>query len=114
MTYRQHGWLPQQPPPPTDTNGWGRFVAARLENLTVRLGHLEVEVSRLRDSPASNAFTTKNSTEKDLWMERKETAKEVGTAIRWLAVVFACALLLAKVVTISDLMKIVKTVGGGG
>lgn len=84
------------PPPPTSTNGWGQYVALTLEDILSRLRHLEQRLPSI--SHASDAPTTKEPSRREIWNERKETAREVGTALKWLAaIVLLVGLILKKI-----------------
>lgn len=118
------GWRPSPPTgtssphtPPQDTNGWGRYVAATLEHILVRLHYLEQSHDELRSKEtktSSLAPIAAPSSQKEIWSERKETAKEVSTGLRWLAVVLLFILLAGRIITLSDLKTLGKLYGIGG
>lgn len=103
-------------PPPSDMNGWGRYVAATLEHILVRLHYLEQSHEELKSHSAADAPvapTGKEPSSKDVWTERKETAKEVSVALRWLVGGILLLLLGFKKVEISEVLKLGKFFGVG-
>lgn len=109
------GWRPIPPPPPVDTNGWGRYVAATLEHVLVRLHYIEKHHDQcsLR-LLASDAHTTKEPSDQDVWKERKEVAKEIGTGLKWLAAIVLLIGLILKRIEVSQLPMLKSWLGIGG
>jgi len=110
------GWQYPEPPPPIETNGWGRFVAARLEHLLWRVHQVEQELRETRAliRPVSDADSTKPPSEKEIWVERKEVAKEVATGLKWLAAVVLLIALIFKKIEPSQIPAIKSLIGLGG
>lgn len=84
--------------PPTDQNGWGRYVAATLASHGVRLQFLESRFSDLMQSsrPASNAPTTDEPSKKPALADYKDIVKEVATSLKWLAAIILLLALIFK------------------
>lgn len=111
-----HDWRqPPSPTPPPESNGWGRHVAGTLEHILVRLHYLERSHEELRSavSHPSDAPNADHHSGKDTWAERRDTAKEIATALRWLAGIVLVVLLASKKLQIEDLRTLGKLLGGG-
>lgn len=116
MTHSPHGWRRSPPipapPPPSDTNGWGRYVAVTIEHLLTRLHYLEQMLHEHKDQHHA-APPAMPPSSKDVWAERKETAREVGTALRWLTAIILLLLVGLQKLEISQLPTLGKLFGGG-
>lgn len=113
MPHRQ-GWLrpPQAPPPPNDQNGWGRYVAVTLEHILVRLHYIERKQEEDMNRHVSDAPTSKQPKD-STWAERRELAKDVGSAIKdirtglmWIAVIVLLVGLIAKKIDLTQLQTL--------
>ena len=107
------GWRPghSSPPPPPDTNGWGRYVAVTLEHILVRLHYIEEKQRddqhlNLRASDAHTSRPPKDST----WAERRDLtrdiasiAKDVRTGLMWIAAIILLLGLIAKKLDLTQL-----------
>lgn len=101
------GWRPghSSPPPPPDTNGWGRYVAVTLEHILVRLHYIE---EKQRDDQhlshrASDAHTTKPPA---TWADMKDIAsalRELRTGLMWIAAIILLLGLIAKKLDLTQL-----------
>lgn len=110
------GWRPghSSPPPPPDTNGWGRYVAVTLEHILVRLHYIE---EKQRDDQhlshrASDAPTTKPPKD-STWSDRRDLAKDIAsiakdfrTGLMWIAVIVLLVGLIAKRIDLTQLQTL--------
>ena len=97
-----------------DANGWGRYVSEMIGHILARLHYLERDHDDLKfQSRAQDAHSTKEPSQKEIWQERKEAAREIGIALRWLAVGILLALLGFRVISVADISKFSKLLGTG-
>lgn len=82
----------------------------------VRVHYIERDLKETRDmiSLASDAPTTKPPSDKDLWSERKDTAKEIGTGLKWLAAILLLVALIFKKIEPGQLPMLKSWFGIGG
>ena len=113
-------WQHPQPTPPQEQNGWGRYVAATLANIQVRLHFLERSHDELKSSHhASDAHTT-SPPSKDGWSDKKDFVKELGsvtkdlrTSLMWVAAIILLLGLIFKKIDPSQLPTLKSWLGTG-
>lgn len=100
------------PPPPSHLNGWGHYTTGAIQHLLVRVHYIEQTISDMREDArdqraAASARTAaapatppdpspSPSTIRDTVKEVGSTAKEIGAALRWMAVILITVMLVTK------------------